>query len=137
MNARLTPSINGFPSGVNYKDQSVLYPGFGNFNSCTTDMTLSPGYVSTSTSYTGAWMACNGGERNDKVLAYYFAYHPDLSWVPAGATNIQTIPGPIVHNYNNYKLSYGRILVKGFYHLGNINSCYLRNIATLLYFRPR
>ena len=114
---RTNPATNGFPSGVNFKDGSVQYAGFGSATSCVSDMNINPGYISTASGSAGAYTACSGGEKFDNSSAFYVAYHSDLQWVPVSGS-LSSIPGQIVHNYNSYQLRYGRILVNGFYLLG-------------------
>lgn len=75
MNKRTDPEMFGVPGGVNYKDGSIQYVGYGNASSCAAMMTC-PGYISTKAGSAGCYMACHVTlkEQFDASSAYYLAW---------------------------------------------------------------
>jgi hypothetical protein len=95
INDRLAPENFGVPGGINYKDGTIEYVGYGDASSC--GMSTAPGYISTKQGraggenlikliefinkfYFSAYMPCQKtrSELFNPNGAYYVAWHPDL-----------------------------------------------------------
>jgi hypothetical protein len=72
-NGRTDPDNYGFLGGIDYKDLSYQYVGYGNNNygpACA-NQNPCPGYINTNSSSPGVYMSCANGLHRDSVTAYY------------------------------------------------------------------
>lgn len=123
VSGRTDPETYGVIGGIDYKDLSYQYVGYGNNDNtfACKGQNPCPGYINTNVSSAGIYMSCATGLFRDTQSVSYLLDHPDLMWYPTNSDNMLKVPYAIILNGTNglmWPFMVGRTLYKGQLTLG-------------------
>jgi hypothetical protein len=119
------PELNGFEAGMNQDGITKQYVGYGDATKSGPcgSQTECPGYINTTPSRPGCYMACSHQLMYDKTTSFYLLNHSNLEWIPSTTTTMRTLPGAIaVGTKTATPFLIGRIKSNGFWTLGKLTN---------------